>query len=199
MRTNFVLIDSENVKPEYIERLKREHFQVVVFVGANQKRLDFAMVNALQSLGSNGSYVQVSSHGPNALDFHIAYHIGKLAAVHPGACFHIISRDKGFDPLIKHLKGQKILCSRWASVSAIPLSNSADKQLPSQRAAEFYKKRIASASKARPATVVTLQSTIFNHFNKTLSVEEVAEVFNALTAAGQVVVNGKKIAYPDRG
>jgi hypothetical protein len=64
VRINFVLIDSENVKPEYIEKLKHEHFRVVVFVGANLKRLDFAIVNAVQSLGSNGSYVQISSHGP---------------------------------------------------------------------------------------------------------------------------------------
>lgn len=32
MRTNFVLIDSENVNRESIEKLKDEHFQVVVFV-----------------------------------------------------------------------------------------------------------------------------------------------------------------------
>jgi hypothetical protein len=37
---------------------------------------------ALQALGSNGSYVKVSGHGRNALDFHIAYHIGKLSAAH---------------------------------------------------------------------------------------------------------------------
>ena len=50
MRINFVLIDSENVKPEYIEKLKHEHFRVVVFVGANLKRLDFPIVNAVHRL-----------------------------------------------------------------------------------------------------------------------------------------------------
>ena len=198
MRTNFVLIDSENVKPEYIERLKHEHFRVVVFVGANLKRLDFPIVNAVQSLGSNGSYVQISSHGPGALDFHIAYYIGKLSAAHPNAYFHVISKDKGFDPLIKHLKDQKIFCSRSASVLEIPLVKSTDKLPPRQRAADFYEKRIASA-KARPATAASLQSAILSHFHKVLSREEVAEVLEALTAAGHVVVNGKKVAYPDRG
>jgi len=57
---------------------------------------------------ANGSYVQISSRGPSALDFHIAYYIGKLVAVHPDAYFHIISKVKGFDPLVKHLKDQKI-------------------------------------------------------------------------------------------
>ncbi len=198
MRTNFVLIDSENVKPEYIERLKHEHFRVVVFVGPNLKRLNFPIVNAIQSLGSNGSYVQISSQGPSALDFHIAYYIGKLSVAHPDAYFHIISKDKGFDPLIKHLKNQKIFCSRWSSVLEIPLVKSSDKLPPRQRAEDFYGKRIASA-KARPATVMSLQSAILSHFHKMISGEEVAEVLEALTAAGYVVVNGKKVAYPDRG
>ena len=197
MRTNFVLIDSENVKPEYIERLQQEHFRVLVFVGANLKRLNFPIVNAVQSLGSNGSYIQISSHGPNALDFVIAYYIGKLSAAHPGAYFHIISKDKGFDPLIKHLKDQKVFCCRSASILEIPLVKSADKLPPRKRAADFYEKRIASA-KARPATVVSLQSAIVSHFHKLLSPKEVAEVLDALTAAGHVVVNGKKVAYPER-
>jgi hypothetical protein len=198
VRTNFVLIDSENVKPQYIEKLKHEHFRVVVFVGANLKRLDFPIASALQSLGSNGSYVQISGHGPSALDFHIAYYIGKLSAAHPDAYFHIISKDKGFDPLIEHLKEQKISCSRSPSVLEIPLFKSANKLLPKQRAADFYEKRIAS-SKARPATVMSLQRTIVSHFHKVLSGKEVAEVIEALSAAGHVVVNGKKVAYPDRG
>lgn len=197
MRTNFVLIDSENVKPEYIEKLKHDHFRVVVFVGANLKRLDFPIVNAVQSLGSNGSYVQISSHGPSALDFHIAYYIGKLSAAHRDSYFHIISKDKGFDPLINHLKDQKIFCSRWASVLEIPLVKAMDKLPSSQRAEDFYKKRIAS-TKARPATVTRLQSAILSHFHKVLSEEEVAEVLNALTAAGHIVLDGKKVAYPDR-
>jgi PIN domain len=198
VRTNFVLIDSENVKPEYIEKLKHEHFRVVVFVGANLNRLNFAIVNAVQSLGSNGSYVKVSGHGPDALDFHIAYYVGKLAAAHPDAYFHIISNDKGFDPLIKHLKDQKVFCCRSASVLEIPLVKSTDKLPPKQRAEVFHEKRIASA-KARPATVVSLQSAIHSYFHNVLSVEEVAEVLKALTAAGHVVVNGKRITYPDRG
>ena len=197
MRSNFVLIDSENVKPEYIEKLKHEHVRVVVFVGANLKRLDFSIVNAVQSLGFNGSYVQISSHGPGALDFHIAYYLGKLSAAHPDAYFHIISKDKGFDPLIKHLKDIKIFCSRWASVLEIPLVKSTDKLSPRERAADFYKARIAS-SKSRPATVTSLRSAILSHFHRVLSVQEAAEVLEALTAAGHVVLNGKKVAYPHR-
>lgn len=198
MRTNFVLIDSENVKPESIEKLKHEHFRVVVFVGTNQKRLDFPIVNAIHSLGSNSTYVQVSGNGPNALDFHIAYYIGRFSAANPDAYFHIISKDKGFDPLIKHLKEQNIFCSRSSSVSEIPLVKSSDKLPPKERAAHFYEKRIAS-TKTRPLTVASLQSSILSHFHKLLSPEEVANVVKALKQAGHIVVNGEKVTYPERG
>jgi hypothetical protein len=198
VRTNIVLIDSENVKPVSIEKLKHEHFRVVVFVGPHQKRLDFPVVNAVHSLGSNGSYVQISGNGPNALDFHIAFYIGKYSATNPDAYFHIISKDRGFDPLIKHLREQKVFCSRSSSVSEIPLVKSLNKLPPKERATDFYEKRIASA-KARPVTVASLQSTILSHFHKQLSAEEVAKVVEALKLAGHVVVTGKKVDYPKRG
>ncbi len=198
MRTNFVLIDSENVKPESIEKLKDEHFQVVVFLGANQTRIDTAIALAVQSLGANGSYVQICDKGRNALDFHIAYYIGKFSAEDPDACFHIISKDKGFDPLVKHLREQKISCSRSSSISEITRLKTSKNVHPNQRAAIFYEKRIAS-NKARPARVTTLQRAILSHFHKQLSPEDVAKVIEALKHAGQVVVNGKKVAYPKRG
>jgi hypothetical protein len=198
MLTNFVLFDSENVRLEHIEKLRHECFQVIVFVGANRMRLEFPIVNAVQSLGSNGSYVRISSSGPNALDFYIAYYIGKLSADHPGSYFHIISKDKGFDPLVKHLQDQKVFCSRWETVLEIPILKSMEKRSPKERATDFYKKRIAPA-KNRPATIAAVHSAILLHFHKVLSGEAVAEVFNALTAAGLVVVNGNKVTYPNRG
>lgn len=198
MRTNIVLIDSENVQPDSIEKLRHDHFRVFVFVGANQKRIDIPVAKAVQALGANGEYVQISGNGPNALDFHIAFYIGKYSAAYPDAYFHIISKDKGFDPLIKHLKEQKIFCSRSASVADIPLVKSAAKLPPKDRAFDFFEKRIIPA-KNRPATVKTLHSSIASHFLKLLSAEEVSSVVEALKAAGHITVNGQKVAYAERG
>ncbi|HEX5703603.1 MAG TPA: PIN domain-containing protein [Pyrinomonadaceae bacterium] len=194
MRTNFVLIDSENVKPESVEKLKHKHFRVVVFLGANQKRIDSAIVLAVHSLGDSGSYVQVSDKGKDALDFHIAYYIGKFSAAEPDACFHIISKDKGFDPLVKHLREQKISCSRVASLSDIPPLKLSEKANSKDRAADFYEKRIAS-NKARPATVRALQRTILSHF-RDLSTQEITKVVDGLKRAGHIEINGEKVAYP---
>ena len=198
MRTNFVLIDSENVKPESIEKLKHERFRVVVFLGATQKRIDSAIVLAVHSLGGNGDYVKVSGKGRNALDFHIAYYIGKLSATDPEACFHIISKDKGFDPLIKHLNEQKIICSRSSSISEITLLKTSKEVHPTQLAALFYEKRIAPG-KARPTSVTALESAILSQFRKQLPAKDGSKVVEALKQAGHIEVNGEKVAYPKRG
>ena len=51
MRTNYVLIDYENVQPSALSVLEKEHFKVVVFVGANQAKVAFDVAAQLQRLG----------------------------------------------------------------------------------------------------------------------------------------------------
>jgi hypothetical protein len=43
-------------------------------------------------MGERGEYIKVAGAGRNALDFHIAYYIGRIASQAPEAFFHIISR-----------------------------------------------------------------------------------------------------------
>jgi hypothetical protein len=74
----------------------------------------------------------------------------------------------------------------------IPLVKSRINDLQSS-ALQISTRNIASALDLR----VTSQSVIL-HFHKTLSPEEVVKVREALTAAGHVVVNGKRVTYPDR-
>ncbi len=118
--TSYVLIDFENVQPKNLGLLESQPFKVLVFVGANQTKVSLELARALQALGKNAEYIKISGNGQNALDFHIAYYIGKLAAGEPSAQFHVISKDKGFDPLIKHLKGQKIRVQRERDLAEIP-------------------------------------------------------------------------------
>jgi hypothetical protein len=199
LRTHIVLIDSENVLPDSIEKLQHEHFRVVVFIGANQKRIDIALAKAVQALGANGEYVQISGNGPNALDFHIAFYIGRYTLEYPESSFYIISKDKGFDPLIKHLSEMDVSCTRLEWVSDIPRVKSAGSLPPMHRAADFFEKQIARAGSGRPAKVKTLKSAIAAHFLKQLSAEEVGDVVEALKAAGHIEINGQKITYAERG
>ena len=102
MKTNYVMIDMENVKPDNLNLLDRDLFKVFLFVGKNQTKLPISMVKAVHRLGSRAQYVEMSGTGHNALDFHIAFYIGRIAATDKDAFFHIISKDTGFDPLIAH-------------------------------------------------------------------------------------------------
>ena len=125
MMTNFVLVDFENVQPGNMGLLKGGPFKIKVFLGASQAKISLEMAQALQTFGDDAEYIQVVGSGKDALDFHIAYYIGKLAAENPGAAFSIISKDTGFDPLIKHLKSKHIDCKRSATVADIPHIKSA--------------------------------------------------------------------------
>jgi len=98
MRTNYVLIDFENVQPSSLSALQQECFKVYVFVGASQQKVAFELAAALQPFGTRAEYVKISGNGPNALDFHIAFHIGELASKNSDSFFHIISKDAGFAP-----------------------------------------------------------------------------------------------------
>ena len=107
LRTNYVLIDYENVQPEVLPGLDADHFKVLLFVGANQAKLSFDIVSAMQRLGTRAEYIKIAGNGSNALDFHIAFYIGHLAAQDQTGYFHIISKDTGFDPLIQHLSRRR--------------------------------------------------------------------------------------------
>ncbi|MGI8426538.1 MAG: PIN domain-containing protein [Actinomycetota bacterium] len=89
MRTNFVLVDLENVQPKNIGLLYGGPFKIKVFLGATQCKIPLDMARALQAFGPDVEYIQMDGNGTNALDFHIAYYIGRLAAGYPDACFRL--------------------------------------------------------------------------------------------------------------
>ena len=120
MRTNIILVDYENVQPRDIGLLNGGPFKVKVFLGPNQSKVPVTLAAALQTLGGNAEYVPLETVGNNAVDFHIAYYIGVLSSEDPAAYFHIISKDSGFDPLIKHLRGRKIFVQRSTCIADIP-------------------------------------------------------------------------------
>jgi len=118
---NYVLIDYENVQPKTLAALEGPDFHVLVFVGAAQAKISIDVAAALQALGTGTRYIRCNGGGSNALDFHIAFYIGELAAAAPHCGFHIISRDTGFDPLVTHLRARGLRVSRVASIEDLSL------------------------------------------------------------------------------
>ncbi|MEI7851146.1 MAG: PIN domain-containing protein [Kiritimatiellales bacterium] len=194
MNKNYVLIDYENVQPEAMTALEREHFSVFVFVGANQAKVSYETASVLQRMGDRARYIKIAGNGSNALDFHIAYYIGELAAKEPDARFHIVSKDTGFDPLIQHLKNRKVSANRVKSISDLPLAKTAAvKSAPDRVAAVVANLKQRGAS--NPRTLKTLASTINALFQKSLSAAEVERIISELKKKGVVVVNQTKVSY----
>lgn len=193
-RTNYVLVDFENVQPKDIGLLNGGPFKVKIFLGPNQSKIPVALAAALQSLGENAEYIILESAGNNALDFHIAYYIGALSAVAPAAFFHIISKDAGFDPLLKYLKGKKIFAQRSTCIADIPYFKPSLPVTPEAQV-EAVIADLVRRKASKPRTKKTLLSTLHALFKKELSEQQLTGLFDALCKRGVVNVEGAKVSY----
>jgi hypothetical protein len=194
VRTNHVLIDYENVQPTDLAKLRDGPFKVKVFLGANQSKIPVALAAALQGLGADAEYVLLDASGSNALDFHIAYYVGILSTQDSSAFFHIISKDTGFDPLIRHLKTRGIFAQRSTSITSIPYFKSAP---PSSNDAqvEVAVAHLTKLKAAKPRAEKTLLSTLHALFKKELSEQQLSTLFSLLCKRGIVKVDGTRVSY----
>ena len=136
MSTNYVLVDFENVQPESLAALAGGQFKVKVFVGAAQAkgRISFELSHSMQMLGASAEYVRIARSGPNAVDMHIAYFIGKILERESDAAIHIISRDTDFDPLLEFLRESGVTCKRSKSIADVAkLAQAAARARPAQK------------------------------------------------------------------
>jgi hypothetical protein len=125
MKTTYVLIDHENLQPKDLAVVASMPAEVIVFLGVNQNRISTDLVTDMQALGAKGRYVRCSGNGSNALDFHIAFHLGELAARESQAAFIVVSKDTGFDPLLTFMTGKGIVVQRVAALQQlVPLDES---------------------------------------------------------------------------
>ncbi|MDP2785102.1 MAG: PIN domain-containing protein [Sulfurimicrobium sp.] len=214
MKTNYVLIDYENVHVRSLTLLKGEHFRVRVFLGPKNSKLPVELVLAMQEFGDYAEYVVLETPGSNALDFHIAYYLGVFATEDPAGFFHIISKDTGYDTLIRHLKTRNILSARSASIEEMPCfnettadttnSNTPTKKCKSKPfvrsvsvddlikiAVDDLIKRKAS----KPRTSKTLRNTIHAKCGKELPATDINAIYETLVKRGYVKVNGAKVTY----
>lgn len=194
MKTNYILIDYENVQPKNLAILNGHTFKVLVFVGSSLTKIPFDLAASLQALGSNAEYVRIGGNGPNALDFHIAFYIGQLAERNPNSYFHIISKDTGFDPLIKHLKSIKIFAQREKDLAEIPLlriTNAAS----TEEKIDAIVKSLAVRGHSRPRKVKTLSNTINSLFMKQLGETELAELIDELSKRQYILIEKEQVSY----
>ena len=102
MKELFALVDFENVQPTFEElgKLAPGFTDVWLFHGPHQVK------QAQQWTGANDRVALVprSGKGSNALDFHLSFYLGYVAARHPDAHLVVVANDRGYDPMLAHAR-----------------------------------------------------------------------------------------------
>ena len=117
-----VLVDYENVRAIDLEIVGRKGVRLTLLLGLHEKKLDVELVERLLAHADTVELVRLNAAGKDALDFTLAYYLGRAVASDPTGHFYIIAKDTGYDPMIKHLLSQNIKVARHDDFSKLPLS-----------------------------------------------------------------------------
>ncbi len=169
------------------------------------------VVSALREwMAELGNYIQLDAGGPNALDFHIAYYLGRLLEAKAADSYHIISKDKGFDALVAHVSKSGVACERVDSIEAMSClpkqavakvaasAKVAAKPSTKKKADELVALVVANFTKrvtGRPRTEKTLRSTVKTLCGGQYSDKELDAVMARLLKKTYVVVTDGKVTY----
>jgi len=190
----YVLVDFENVQPTAFVELSQIAFQLLIFVGQNQTKVPISIASAFQKLGPSVEYIQASGTGKNALDFHIAYYIGKLSAADPNAMFYIVSKDAGFDPLIGHLLVNRIAATRVADIAEI---KTVEAECGSSTDSAIHRARewLVTTKATLPRTKKTLTSTLAAVLKDDTPTAQIPAIIQILADEGHLRIEDSKVIY----
>jgi len=192
MTQKLLLVDFENVQQVDLARLD-DSFQIIIFVGAAQKSIPIELVTNAQKLGSRIEWQRVDANGSNALDFFIACHLGRALEKSPQLQCIVLSKDKGFDPLLRQLNKNGLKCKRLNSLLELDPKATTQPEEPNyKRVIEVLSK---SEKKSRPRKRKTLSQHISSIFQKKLPQAEVDRIIDILFANKMISETNDAITY----
>lgn len=186
-----LLVDFENVQEVNLDLLDSS-FRVIIFVGASQKNTPIELVKKAQTFGSRLQWQTIEGNGKNALDFHIAMQLGRFLEKSQNLECIVLSKDKGFDPVLRYLNQAGLKCKRLNSMielSSTPVSTDNPNY---QRVFDVLKK---SEKKNRPRRRKTLTQHVSAMFQKKLKETEVNEIIDILFARNLISETNNIISY----
>ena len=186
-----LLVDFENVHQINLSRLD-PNTNVIIFVGSSQKSVPVELVTSAQKLGDRLEWYKVEGNGQNALDFHIACHLGRVLERSPQVLCTVLSKDKGFDPLLRHLNKTGLKCKRINSLLELdPKSLSVDD--PNyKRVIEVLSK---TDKKTRPRKIKTLSQHISSMFQKKIQLNEIEKIIDTMFVSKMISESNNSISY----
>lgn len=196
---NHVFVDYENVHEVDPAVIGARSVSLTLLLGARQTRLDAALVEKLMEHAASVQLVRLTTSGENALDFALAYYVGRAAAADPTGHFHIVSKDTGFDPLIEHLRSRHIDAHRHNDFTALTFAESAKSPsvLPEDlmpRVLEHLAKHVNN----RPKRKKTLLSHLRAFLGNAVTEADVVGLVEKLCQVGRLSIGDKDaVTYHD--
>ncbi|MCK5006510.1 MAG: hypothetical protein KAR73_03935 [Spirochaetales bacterium] len=188
-----LLIDFENVQNINLEQIEKFDYRIYVFIGESQNKIPFDLVKAAQKLGGKLKWIKIDGNGANALDFHIAYFLGNQIEKDRNNEYVILSKDKGFDPLVKFITKKNVKCRRINSIIEIAPTRKSDSHNEEYRKVLENLKKIDKAKKPRRRN--TLKQHVKSLLGKTLTDEICNEIIDQLFIEGIVSEENGKLIY----
>lgn len=193
--TTILFIDYENVTHIRLSELQRPNLKIFIFVGSAQMKIPFDLVREAHQLGEAVEWIGIEGSGTNALDFHVVFYLGRISLQCPQASYVILSRDRGFDPLIQHLTKKGISCRRIEKLEF--LSGNPELTYSQEFLADAaIAKLTAVIPKSRPKK----RSTLYTYLKSVLakyqpSDSQIKELLDLWFSTGKIVENKGSIGY----
>lgn len=200
LRINHVFVDFENVHEVDASVIGTKSVSFTLLLGAKQTKLDAGLVEKLMEHSASVQLIRLASSGKNALDFTLAYYVGRAATTDPTAYIHIVSKDKGFDPLIQHLRSRHIQAHRHDSFATLHFSCKAKETAVAVKAepagTEATLNRVLERLRKNVANRPKKKTTLLSHLKATLGKDateaDAAAMFEKLHKTGHLTLNEKE-------
>ncbi|HEX5222919.1 MAG TPA: PIN domain-containing protein [Verrucomicrobiae bacterium] len=215
---NHIFVDCENVREVDPAVFGDKTVHVTLLLGPQKAKLDVTLVEKLLQHAANVEFIRLTSPGRNALDFALAYYLGRAVLADPGGYFHLVSKDTGYNPLIEHLRTKRIRIRRHADFAALTLPAAPNPAEPIasptakhpvltpnpepkpetdlNKLEEKVLEHLRKPTTKRPGTHKKLISYLVAHLGKKRTEAEITNLIALLGRAGHLVVDDKgKINY----
>lgn len=198
MPDSVLLVDYENIGKVDLGAIPTG-VRVPFFFGASQRSVPTEFLKAALRLGERFVPIDIEGQGKNALDFHIAFYLGEYLARSPQSACVILSRDKGFDPLVKHLIKRGFAVRRANSIAEALAGLAPAAVTVSRQPATLLDTALsvlAAAQKSRrPRRRTGLVAYLHSHFSKKIPETELQRLIDQMIARGQLSEARGAITY----
>ena len=191
MNNRLLLVDYENVQ-QLDFGLLGEGYDVIIFAGASQKSVPIDLVASAQRLGDRVAWQRVEGNGKNALDFHIACELGRV--LERGSKVHctVLSKDQGFDPLLRYLGKNGLKCRRVNSMLELGPKAASKNEPHYTRVVDLLGKTVKNA---RPRTRSTLSKHIAAMWQNKLTKADINRIIDLLFANKMISETNNRLTY----